>query len=78
MLAEIPEVLEAHHVKGDDCVVIEVMATSMRHLEQVSGRIGTTESVTTSVAYSSPVVARPVAPPAAPRSGGGAGFVKRR
>ena len=64
LLDEIPEVLEAHHVTGDDCFVIKVVATSMRHLEQVSGRIGTMGSVTTSVAYSSPVVARPVTPPA--------------
>ena len=64
LLADIPEVLEAHHVTGDDCFVIKVVATSMRHLEQVSGRIGTMGSVTTSVAYSSPVVARPVTPPA--------------
>jgi Lrp/AsnC family leucine-responsive transcriptional regulator len=64
LLDDVPEVLEAHHVTGDDCFVIKVVATSMRHLEQVTGRIGTMGAVTTSVAYSSPVVARPVTPPA--------------
>lgn len=64
LLDDVPEVLEAHHVTGDDCFVIKVVATSMRHLEQVTGRIGTMGAVTTSVAYSSPVVARPVRPPA--------------
>jgi Lrp/AsnC family leucine-responsive transcriptional regulator len=62
LLADIPEVIEAHHVTGDDCFVLKVIATSMRHLEQVSGRIGTLGSVTTSVAYSSPVPARPIPP----------------
>jgi Lrp/AsnC family transcriptional regulator, leucine-responsive regulatory protein len=68
MLDETPEVLEAHHVTGDDCFILKIVATSMRHLEQVSGRIGTMGSVTTSVAYSSPVVARPVTPPTVPAS----------
>jgi Lrp/AsnC family leucine-responsive transcriptional regulator len=63
LLARTPEVLEAHHVTGDDCFIIKVVATSMRHLEQVSGRVGTLGSVTTSVSYSSPFAARPVVPP---------------
>ncbi|MGH1526806.1 Lrp/AsnC family transcriptional regulator [Leifsonia sp. L25] len=54
LLADIPEVVEAHHVTGDDCFILKVVATSMRHLEQVSGRVGTLGSVTTSVSYSSP------------------------
>ncbi|MEU1179877.1 Lrp/AsnC family transcriptional regulator [Streptomyces sp. NPDC005820] len=55
-----PEILEAHHVTGDDCFVIKVAARSMRHLEEVSGRIGGLGSVTTSVVYSSPLPRRPV------------------
>jgi len=55
-----PEILEAHHVTGDDCFIIKVTASSMRHLEEVSGRIGTLGSVTTSVVYSSPLPRRPV------------------
>jgi len=66
LLADIPEVLEAHHVTGDDCFVIKVVATSMRDLERITGRIGALGSVTTSVAYSSPIVARPITPPEAP------------
>jgi Lrp/AsnC family leucine-responsive transcriptional regulator len=49
LLAKIPEVVEAHHVTGDDCFILKVVATSMRHLEQISGRVGTLGSVTTSV-----------------------------
>ncbi|MEY9852519.1 Lrp/AsnC family leucine-responsive transcriptional regulator [Leifsonia sp. EB41] len=68
LLAITPEVVEAHHVTGDDCFILKVVATSMRHLEQVSGTIGTLGSVTTSIAYSSTVPARPIAPPAAERA----------
>ncbi|MFE5682716.1 Lrp/AsnC family transcriptional regulator [Streptomyces sp. NPDC056512] len=55
-----PEILEAHHVTGDDCFVIKVAARSMKHLEEVSGRIGALGSVTTSVVYSSPLPRRPL------------------
>jgi Lrp/AsnC family leucine-responsive transcriptional regulator len=64
LLASTPEVIEAHHVTGEDCFVLKVIATSMRHLEEVSGRIGGLGSVTTSVAYSSPLERRPVSRPA--------------
>ncbi|MFJ9928429.1 MULTISPECIES: Lrp/AsnC family transcriptional regulator [Streptomyces] len=60
LVEAMPEILEAHHVTGDDCFVIKVAARSMRHLEEVSGRIGGLGSVTTSVVYSSPLPRRPV------------------
>lgn len=63
LLADTPEVIEAHHVTGDDCFIMKVVATSMGHLERVSGRIGTLGSVTTSVVYSSPLPPRPLLPP---------------
>ncbi|OZB82635.1 Lrp/AsnC family transcriptional regulator [Microbacterium sp. 13-71-7] len=63
LLADTPEVTEAHHVTGDDCFIMKVVTTSMKHLEQVSGRIGALGSVTTSVVYSSPLPARPLLPP---------------
>jgi len=66
LLAATPEVIEAHHVTGDDCFIMKVVATSMKHLEQVSGRIGTLGSVTTSVVYSSPLAPRPLLPPTLP------------
>lgn len=62
VLDETPEVVEAHHVTGDDCFIMKVVATSMLHLEQVSGRIGALGNVTTSVAYSSTITARPLNP----------------
>ncbi len=60
LVAATPEILEAHHVTGDDCFVIKVAARSMRHLEEVSGKIGALGSVTTSVVYSSPLPRRPL------------------
>ncbi len=64
LLEELPQVVEAHHVTGDDCFVLKVVATDMGHLEQLSGRVGALGSVTTSVVYSSPLSARPLLPPA--------------
>ncbi|MFG2264527.1 Lrp/AsnC family transcriptional regulator [Streptomyces sp. NPDC048720] len=60
LVAATPEILEAHHVTGDDCFVIKVAARSMPHLEEISGRIGGLGSVTTSVVYSSPLPGRPL------------------
>ncbi|KIF75844.1 ArsR family transcriptional regulator [Streptomyces sp. 150FB] len=60
LVRAMPEILEAHHVTGDDCFIIKVAARSMRHLEELTGRIGGLGSVTTSVVYSSPLPRRPV------------------
>ncbi|MEN2417304.1 Lrp/AsnC family transcriptional regulator [Streptomyces rimosus] len=60
LLDSTPEILEAHHVTGDDCFVLKVAARSMKHLEEVSGRVGALGSVTTSVVYSSPLPRRPI------------------
>lgn len=69
LLAVTPEIVECHHVTGDDCFVLRVLARSMRHLEQTTGRIAALGSVTTSVVYSSPLVNRPL-PPELVRGGG--------
>lgn len=63
LLAGLSEVVEAHHVTGDDCFIMKVVATDMKHLEQISGRIGGLGSVTTSVVYSSALPPRPLLPP---------------
>lgn len=60
LLDTTPEIVEAHHVTGDDCFVLKVTARSMRHLEEVSGKIGGLGSVTTSVVYSSPLPSRAI------------------
>jgi Lrp/AsnC family leucine-responsive transcriptional regulator len=63
LLDSTPEVVEAHHVTGEDCFVLKVIVRSMRHLEEVTGRIAGLGAVTTSVVYSSPLAGRAVAPP---------------
>jgi Lrp/AsnC family leucine-responsive transcriptional regulator len=65
LLDSTPEIVEAHHVTGEDCFVLKVLARSMRHLEEVNGRIAGLGAVTTSVVYSSPLTGRALAAEAA-------------
>jgi Lrp/AsnC family leucine-responsive transcriptional regulator len=58
LLDSTPEIVEAHHVTGEDCFVLKVVARGMRHLEEVTGRIAGLGPVTTSVVYSSPLPGR--------------------
>ena len=60
LLDSTPEIVEAHHVTGEDCFVLKVVARSMRHLEEVSGRIAGLGPVTTNVVYSSPLTGRAI------------------
>jgi Lrp/AsnC family leucine-responsive transcriptional regulator len=60
LLDTTPEIVEAHHVTGEDCFVLKVLARSMRHLEEVTGRISGLGAVTTSVVYSSPLTGRAI------------------
>ncbi|MEU8235436.1 Lrp/AsnC family transcriptional regulator [Actinoplanes sp. NPDC048967] len=62
LLDTTPEIIEAHHVTGEDCFVLKVLTRSMRHLEEVTGRISGLGAVTTSVVYSSPLPGRALAP----------------
>jgi Lrp/AsnC family leucine-responsive transcriptional regulator len=59
-LADRPEVLECHHVTGDDCFVFKVATRSMRHLEEVGGHLAKLGSTTTSIVFSTPLAARTV------------------
>jgi Lrp/AsnC family transcriptional regulator, leucine-responsive regulatory protein len=63
LIAKMPEVIEAHHVTGDDCFMLKVLTRSMRHLEQVTGRLAGLGPVTTSVVYSSPLPRRDIVAP---------------
>ncbi|MGW2342246.1 Lrp/AsnC family transcriptional regulator [Streptomyces sp. NPDC001661] len=60
LLDTTPEIVEAHHVTGEDCFVLKVVARSMRALEHTTGRIATLGSVTTSIVYSSPLPGRSI------------------
>ena len=57
-----PEIVEAHHVTGNDCFIIKVLARSMADLERITGRIATLGPITTNVVYSSPLTGRRLAP----------------
>jgi Lrp/AsnC family leucine-responsive transcriptional regulator len=61
LLDSTPAIVEAHHVTGEDCFVLKVVARSMRHLEEITGRIAGLGSVTTSVVYSSLLTGRAIA-----------------
>jgi Lrp/AsnC family transcriptional regulator, leucine-responsive regulatory protein len=63
LVASTPEIMEAHHVTGEDCFVLKVLARSMSHLELTTGRIATLGAVTTSVVYSSPLRGRAITQP---------------
>lgn len=78
LLATTPEIGEAHHVTGDDCFVLVVRARSMRHLEEITGRIAGLGSVTTSIVYSSPLRRRPVASGAVTAQAAAASASRRR
>ncbi|WP_432570984.1 Lrp/AsnC family transcriptional regulator [Kineococcus sp. SYSU DK005] len=62
LLGTTPEVVEAHHVTGDDCFVLKVLARSMRDLERITGKLATLGGITTSVVYSSPLPRRRLSP----------------
>ncbi|MCC2316018.1 Lrp/AsnC family transcriptional regulator [Cellulomonas xiejunii] len=57
-----PEIVEAHHVTGNDCFVIKVIARSMSDLERITGKLATLGGITTSVVYSTTVPRRNLRP----------------
>jgi Lrp/AsnC family transcriptional regulator, leucine-responsive regulatory protein len=59
LLATTPEILEAHHITGEDCFLLKTVTRSMRHLEEVVARVAVMGAVTTNVVYSSPLKGRP-------------------
>lgn len=60
LIATTPEIIEAHHVTGEDCFILKVVARSMHHLEHTTGRIAGLGSVTTTVVYSSVLTGRAI------------------
>lgn len=62
LLAVLPEVVEAHHVTGNDCFIMKVLARSMTDLERITGKLAALGSITTSVVYSSPLPSRRIPP----------------
>jgi Lrp/AsnC family leucine-responsive transcriptional regulator len=45
-LARVPEVLEVHHVAGDDCLLLKIRARDTAHLSQIlRDRLGAVDGV---------------------------------
>ncbi|MFE0644152.1 Lrp/AsnC family transcriptional regulator [Streptomyces sp. NPDC058877] len=59
-----PEVLEVHHVVGEDCWILRVAVTDTIHLEEVLEQTSALGRTTTSIVLSSPVVRKPLLPQA--------------
>lgn len=62
LLGTTPEIIEAHHVTGDDCFILKLLARSMSDLERLAGKITALGSITTNVVYSSPLARRALIP----------------
>ena len=63
-LAELPEVLECHHVAGEDSYVMQVVATSLQDLERFLAGITGYGETRTSIVFSTPIERRGLARPA--------------
>lgn len=63
LLGTTPEIIEAHHVTGDDCCMLKLLARSMTDLERLAGKLAGLGAITTSVVYSSPLARRALVPP---------------
>ncbi|MEU2158980.1 Lrp/AsnC family transcriptional regulator [Streptomyces sp. NPDC019396] len=57
-----PEVLEVHHVVGEDCWILKVATTDTVHLEDVLEQTSALGRTTTSIVLSSPLERRPLLP----------------
>lgn len=62
LVADSPEILECHRGTGNECFILKVAVTGVRHLEHVIDRVTTLGPVTTTVILSSPMPARAVQP----------------
>ncbi|MFJ4581309.1 Lrp/AsnC family transcriptional regulator [Streptomyces echinatus] len=60
-----PEIVEVHHVVGEDCWILKVAVTGTVHLEEILEQTSALGRTTTSVVLSSPVRRKPLLPPAA-------------
>lgn len=58
-----PEVVEVHHVVGEDCWILKVVVEDTIHLEDVLEQTSALGRTTTSIVLSSPVERKPLLPP---------------
>lgn len=58
-----PEVLECHHISGEDCYMLRIAATSIPHLETVVSKFRELTTTTTTLIVSSPIENRIIQQP---------------
>lgn len=61
-LLERPEIMEVHHVVGEDCWILKVAVEDTVHLEDVLEQTSALGRTTTSIVLSSPVRGKPLLP----------------
>lgn len=57
-----PEIIEVHHVVGEDCWILKVAVADTIHLEEVLEQTSALGRTTTSIVLSSPVERKPLPP----------------
>ena len=62
VVAGCPEVVEAHHITGEDCFACKIYVASVGELERVIGELAGHGRTTTSIVLSSPVARRAFGP----------------
>lgn len=60
--AEMPEVVECHAITGEDCVIVKVLASSVKELERVIGLLARYGLTSTSLILSSSIERRAILP----------------
>ena len=63
LASSMPEVLECHHVTGEDGFVMKVIARSVSHLDAVIVRLAPFAQTTSSIVLSTQEEAKPIRPP---------------
>ncbi|MFD9983084.1 Lrp/AsnC family transcriptional regulator [Streptomyces massasporeus] len=61
-LIERPEIIEVHHVVGEDCWILKVAVRDTVHLEDVLEGVSVLGRTTTSIVLTSPVERKPLLP----------------
>ncbi|MFF8974565.1 Lrp/AsnC family transcriptional regulator [Streptomyces sp. NPDC014995] len=62
-LIDRPEIIEVHHVVGEDCWILKVAVADTVHLEEVLEQVSALGRTTTSIVLTSPVERKPLLPP---------------
>lgn len=63
LCSELPEVIECHHVTGEDAYLLRVRATSVHHLEEIVQRLRRVGEPTASIVLSTPIENKPLRRP---------------